>query len=168
MYSHLDVAQSVSSMLLRPGFDSHNIGHVAQIVDHVLARARRRGFGSEREQLQATVIKCIDHRSMNKLLTRHRHDGVALCEHLANPQRIAGVKVIALDRDGNDTSVLSALSQRIYDIRNRIVHAKQNSTDASMEPLFPFSEESKALQPDIEVLRYIAAAVLIESATSIE
>jgi hypothetical protein len=78
------------------------------------------------------------------------------------------VKVVQLDLDDDDTSVLPALSQRIYDIRNRIVHAKQTSTDVSDEPLFPFSEESKALQPDIEVLRYIAAKVLSESATSIE
>ena len=38
---------------------------------------------------------------------------------------------------------------------------------ADEEPLFPFSEESKALGPDIETLRNVAAAVLIESATSL-
>lgn len=59
------------------------------------------------------------------------------------------------------------MANRIYDIRNRIVHAKQNFMDGTREPIFPFSEESKALQPDIEVMRYVAASVLIESATSI-
>ena len=97
----------------------------------------------------------------------HRYGGAALCKHLANPQWLAGVKVVRLGRSGDDTSVLQDLSERIYNIRNRIVHAKQISADVGEEPLFPFAEESKTLQPDIEVLRYVAAAVLIESATSI-
>lgn len=85
---------------------------------------------------------------------------------MANRQRLGGVQPVEVSLD-DDTSILPALGDRIYDIRNRIVHAKERFTDADKKPLFPFSEESKSLQPDIEVLRYVAAAFLIESATNI-
>jgi hypothetical protein len=163
-YSHLDVAQSVRSILAQPGFNSHDVGQVAQIVDHVLARARRRGFGSEREQLRATITKCVEYDSFCAFLTDHRYRGVALREHLANSQVLAGVEGVEVGQ--SQGKVLQDLANRIYDIRNRIVHAKQSSTDGGQDPLFPFSEESKALQPDIEVMRYVSASVLIESATS--
>jgi hypothetical protein len=131
-----------------------------------VARTGRREYVKERDQIKAVITSCVDHRSLHKLLTGHCHGGVALCDHLANSRRLRGVNVIEVNRE-DDTSILSALADRIYDIRNRIVHAKESFMGADGEPFFPFSEESKALGPDIEILRNVAAAVLIESATSI-
>lgn len=167
-YSSLDVVESVSSMLLQSGFKSHDIGLVRKIVDHVLARAGRRyGFGAERDQLLATVTKCVDPGGLRELLDEHDHDRIALGKYLTDRRRLKGVAIVKLSPGRDNAPLLRSLSNRIYDIRNRIVHAKQNSTDDGQEPLFPFSKESMALQPDIEVLRYVAASVLIESAISI-
>lgn len=166
-YSSIDVVESVSSVLIQSGFHSHDVGLARKIVDHVQAEAGRRGFGSERAQLLATVTKCVDPESLRSLLTEHDHDGGALGNHLADRRRIAGVALIRIGPGVKDAALLESLSNRIYDLRNRIVHAKQNSTDGGKEPLFPFSRESRALQPDIEVLRYVAASVLIKSAINI-
>lgn len=161
--ARLNAARSLRSLMLRDEFDSSDIRDVTRIVDHVVAKTRRRGYGSEREQLQTVITECVDQRSLRMLLTDHRYDGVALWDHLANPERLRWVKVLDVTRR-NNRDFRPTLANRIYDIRNRIVHAKESFDE---EPIFPFSEESKALGPEIEVLRYIAAAVLIKSATSI-
>jgi len=164
-YSHLDMTESVSSMLRRTGFDATDVDQVARVVDHVLTGARRRGFGSESEQLRATVTRCVDPGRLRAFLLSHEHDGTPLGRHLADPGRLTAVGLVDIDRTEDD-KLLADLAKRIYGIRNRIVHAKEGSVDNGPEPLFPFSPESAALLADIEVLRYVAAWVLIESAVS--
>jgi hypothetical protein len=166
-YSHLDMAESVSLKLRGDDFDAADVHQVAQVVEHVLRGARRRGFGSEREQLLATITRCVDPGRLRGLLTSHEHDGVPLGLHLADPHRLTGVSLVDIDQTGDD-KLLAAVATRIYDIRNRVVHAKRGAADNGPEPLFPFSAESAALPADIEVLRYVAASVLIESAVSMD
>ncbi len=53
------------------------------------------------------------------------------------------------------------LSTRIYDIRCRIVHAKERvGTQASAPAILPFSGEARDLAADIHVVRFIAERVM--------
>jgi GT2 family glycosyltransferase len=117
--------------------------------------------------LRAKVLTCVDPGALRGLLASHQHDGVPLGRHLADPRCLSGVSLVDAGR-AEDDELLTALANRIYGIRNRIVHAKQSSAENEPEPLFPFSAEAAALLADIEVLRYVAASVLIESAVTIK
>lgn len=57
------------------------------------------------------------------------------------------------------------VSDRIYEIRCRIVHTKSNSGDADIEPLLPFSREAEALTFEIDLVQFIAREVIIAAGT---
>jgi hypothetical protein len=59
-----------------------------------------------------------------------------------------------------DDALLKALAQRIYALRNRIVHAKEESECGEEEPVFAFMPQADYLDADIELLSYIARNVL--------
>jgi hypothetical protein len=53
------------------------------------------------------------------------------------------------------------VSDRIYDIRCKIVHTKSDSRSEDGDLLLPFSKEADQLVYDIELVEYLAQRVLI-------
>src|SRR5690606_9786210 len=67
----------------------------------------------------------------------------------------------------NETADLIAeVSERIYEIRCRIVHSKASEGD--FEVLLPYSNEVKKMDYDIELIEFIARKVLITSSRPIK
>jgi hypothetical protein len=54
---------------------------------------------------------------------------------------------------------------RIYDIRCRIVHTKNDTRDGEVGLLLPFTPEAEQLSFDIELIQYVAQQVLIAGGT---
>ncbi|GAA1265237.1 hypothetical protein GCM10009579_24590 [Streptomyces javensis] len=64
----------------------------------------------------------------------------------------------------NRTKLLShQVADRVYKIRNRIVHAKDDPKFESVPALLPQSEEAEALWPDIELVRFLAFEVILSA-----
>jgi hypothetical protein len=57
------------------------------------------------------------------------------------------------------------VSERIYDIRCKIVHTKNDGRGGEIELLLPFSKEAEQLSYDIELIQYLAQQVLIAAGT---
>jgi len=63
--------------------------------------------------------------------------------------------------DKND-KLTNQVANRIYDLRNRVVHAKEDGGPAvGVEVLLPFSAESERLTADVALIRFIAQKVII-------
>jgi hypothetical protein len=54
------------------------------------------------------------------------------------------------------------VAQRVYEIRNRIVHTKSEHDD--LDPLLPLDPEVDLLRHDIDLVRFLARKVLGASA----
>jgi hypothetical protein len=73
---------------------------------------------------------------------------------------MAGVRIIQ-PRDKN-SSIVAQAADRIYDLRCRIVHAKEDGS--YVEPLRLFEVNSdKVLVHDLELVRFVAERVLVAS-----
>jgi len=55
-------------------------------------------------------------------------------------------------------------SQRVYEIRCKIVHTKGSESGSAAEVILPFSNEAKKLSHDIDLVKFLARKVLIATA----
>ncbi|WP_159037225.1 hypothetical protein [Streptomyces specialis] len=85
-------------------------------------------------------------------------------QHFSSSGPISGVESINLK---NKTKTLQAqVADRVYRIRNRIVHAKDDPKYANVRVLLPKSREAYALEPDIQLVRLLATEVILDSQAS--
>lgn len=76
---------------------------------------------------------------------------------------IRDVRTLPTDSNGNPVpgwNYRYDLSERIYDIRCRIVHAKESHGVNNSDPLLPYGQEARDLDADIAVVRFLAERVL--------
>ena len=71
---------------------------------------------------------------------------------------IQGVETINLNGSAN---LSDQAADRIYQIRNRIVHAKDDPRYQAARVLLPQSQEAQALGPDIELVRLLATEAIL-------
>ncbi|TYK43821.1 hypothetical protein [Actinomadura decatromicini] len=81
--------------------------------------------------------------------------------HFGKNGPISGVE--AINAKNPHKTIAAQVSDRIYRIRNRIVHAKDDPKYADVRVLLPKSREAFALGPDIELIRLLAIEVIIDS-----
>jgi len=82
-------------------------------------------------------------------------------KHFTNDGPISAAGSINLK---NTTKSLPVqVAERVYKIRNRIVHAKDDPKYADVRVLLPKGEEAYSLRPDIALLRLLAEEVVIDA-----
>jgi len=154
-YYQREIMDRMKQELLDPRFSPQNDSHLSRLL--MLATSQGKGFGSEREQLRATVGACVSVSSLEEYLKEPaRH------EFFFGKQLIKDVT--RLDLKSTTPDLRDQVSDRIYDIRCRIVHAKSDRGDRYPELLLPFSEEAEALTFDIALIQYLAQRILIHRA----
>lgn len=145
------------SQLLNPAFDAADDGAVNRLIS--LAAPAARGFMAEREQLRATIRACMTDSDILDFMKSTKE----LMDHFCAPKQvIKDVGVIQVR--GSQVDLRDQVSDRIYSIRCRIVHAKQDGGGNSEEVLLPSSAEAANLQGDIELLRLVAQRALVARA----
>jgi hypothetical protein len=96
--------------------------------------------------------------------------GSHVLKTLNDQQVIRDVRTLAADPSGNPTpgrNYRQDLSERVYDIRCRIVHAKESGGGKTTDPLLPYGQEARDLGADIAVVRFLAERVLRHWAESL-
>lgn len=155
-FSSVSLIGSVRTELLDPRFNALDDAALARIIS--LARPTSRSNVSERDQLRATLVACFDVAWMTAAITGDEATRDHFC---ANKQALSGVKKIQI---GGEVDIRHQVADRIYDIRCRIVHAKQDGGDSGVDLLLPSGDEAAALGPDIDLTRAIAQRVIIARA----
>ena len=133
-------------------------------VDGVLSAigtSKRRLFPEEKQQLMSTIARCVNPAELNGFLAgdeeRAQFYGsdasLTLCK-----------QTIPVGSTRGDHR--NKVAQRIYEIRNRIVHTKSEHNELE-SPLFPFDPEVAVLEHDLALVRFLAQKTLIASARPI-
>ncbi|TQJ54672.1 hypothetical protein [Streptomyces sp. SLBN-115] len=156
-FSHRDTLTKLRNELLDPRFRPDDDSNLVRIIN--LTSGTGKGFGSEREQLRSTISGCVTEDHVRDFVSGNS----ALSEHFSGKQKIKDVANLTIADRQND--LLTSVANRVYEIRCRIVHAKEDGGKSSVDLLLPFSREAEALGPDIELVKFLAQKVLITGAS---
>lgn len=154
-YYQRETMDRIKQEFLDPRFNPQNDTDLNRIIG--IATSQGKAFGTEREQLKATVRACI----ASTTLTEYIRDD-SRRDFFTGNQAISGVPKLDLSERASD--IRDQVSDRIYDIRCRIVHAKPEAQDRRPDLILPFSTEADALIFDIDLVQYLAQRVLISRA----
>jgi len=157
-YSNHEAIARVRNILKDPRFTPDKDPQIARILASL--RPSSRGFGDERSQLEAVIRRCVSADELRDFYTSYE----ARVEFYdAGFKSIASQK-IPLKNEASD--LLTETAHRLYEIRCRIVHTKDQA-DRDLQPLLPYSKETLDLYADISLIEFIANAVLVASSTAL-
>jgi hypothetical protein len=159
MHSRSEALKRLRNELRDPRFNLEDDSHLGRILG--LATVSGSGFGAEREQLKATFRACIDAERLRELIT----DDPKIEDHFTGKQQIRGVPRI--DLKDRQADLRDQVSSRVYDLRCRIVHTKDEPSPRDTGLLLPFSHEADLLSYDIELIRFACQKVLIAGGSAI-
>lgn len=158
IYSQSEAQRKLKTILKDPTFRGDRDTDIAKLLATIQI-SRSGTFGDERSQLRATLLECVDLAALRDFL-----DGDAeRKDFFLTKAKTLPYHKIPLANPSAD--LRNDVANRVYDIRCKIVHAKTDSKDGSVELLLPFSKESEQLSFDIELVQYLAQRVLISGST---
>ncbi|MEW2160465.1 hypothetical protein AB0950_35125 [Streptomyces sp. NPDC007189] len=157
-YSRRDILDKLRHELRDPRFEVEDDAHLSRVL--MLAAQAGKGYGGERDQLKATVKGCVTEEHVKEFL---EFDADFL-GHLEG-KALRGVARIDVKDRRND--LLNQVANRVYDIRCRIVHTKEDGGESAAEILLPFSKEAESLGPDVELVKFLAQKCLIAGASKL-
>lgn len=156
VYSRQELMQRVRQELLDPRFDPNSDSDLARMLG--ILGGSSKSFLAESEQLRATLRRCVD----NEALSAFIKESKVMEDFLTGKQEIAGVK--PLNFGNKEQKVIDQVADRIYQIRCRIVHSKEDGGPDGAQLLLPFGDEARKLTHYIALARFLAQKVLIAGA----
>lgn len=110
---------------------------------------------SESAQLRTLIDECVRPEALTDFFATGDH-----LSHFGNKGPIVGVETV--NPSNPKVSLASQVADRVYGIRNRIVHAKDDPRYGEVPPLLPEGPEADALWPDIVLARLLATEVILD------
>lgn len=160
-YSAKEAQQRIKNLLKDPTFDRDSDKNISKILDIVKVTAKGKAIGDERSQIKSTIQYCVDQSDLIQFLNESsdRRDFFDVQKKSKGlvPQKIS------FDRGDHDIRI--DVASRIYDLRCRIVHTKEENDS---ELLLPFSPDLAYLKQDIDLIEFVAKKVLIAGCKSLE
>lgn len=153
VYSRIEVMQRIRQELLDPRFDPSNDSDLARILNTLGGGTR--ALLAETEQLRATIRRCVDDATLSDFIKQDS----GMEQFLTGKQELTGVK--SINFNNRDQRITDQVADRLYQIRCRIVHSKEDGGPTGTQILLPFGEEARKLSMDIAVARFVAQKVLI-------
>ena len=153
-YSQAEAHHRIKNLLKNPTFDPNNDTDIVHILNTIKLSAKGRSFGDERSQLSATIHNCVDNDSLWEFFNsnQERKDFFDIRKK-SNSLAKQKVSFASLEAD-----LRSDISIRIYELRCRIVHTKDED---ELELILPFSPEVGHIKYDLELIEMIARKVII-------
>jgi hypothetical protein len=159
VYSRREALTRLRYELRDPRFNINEDAHLSRILS--LATMSGSGFGNERDQLKATVRACLDSDRLRDFLTADPNRE----EHFTGRQGIRGVRRI--DFANRQADLRDQVANRIYDLRCRIVHTKDEPEVNVAGLLLPYSREAESVAYDVELIRFVSQKVLIAGGSAL-
>ncbi|MDP9950351.1 MULTISPECIES: hypothetical protein [Streptomyces] len=159
-YSQRDLLDKLRNELRDPNFRADDERHLSRILR--ITRQPGRGYGDERSQLKSTVRYCVSEDAISDFFSTNPE---VLGHFSAKRQAIAGLEPVDPKRKKGDLA--DPLCERIYDIRCRVVHSKEDGGGQVDSLLMPFSPEAESLRAENVLMRFLAQKVLIAGAVDL-
>lgn len=158
-FSNLELTKKLRAIIKNPAFRVGNDSDISKVISAI--RAKGAHLGAEREQLKATLKECLDEDDILKFLNLNTER----INFFNSKAKGITSKTINFQNRGIDLSV--QVAERIYDIRCKIVHTKGDDSDGEIELLLPFSKEAEKLDQDIELVRFVAQKIIIQTSSTL-
>lgn len=158
-YSESEAKRRIGIILKDPAFRSDRDSDIARIL--IAIKTNRSGFGNEKSQLKSVVNACVDPDELRLFIKSN----VDLTDHFGGKTKKFGFHKIPLENQLID--IRSDIAERIYDIRCKIVHTKDDDYPDGKGMILPFSDEAESLELDNLLLEFVAQRVLITSSVPI-
>ncbi|MGW8542222.1 hypothetical protein ACWGM4_17160 [Streptomyces albidoflavus] len=121
----------------------------------VLSLGERSFHGTESSQLRTLIEECVRAKKIEDFVT-----GGEESEHFGKRGPIKGVGTVSINNKQQTLGM--QVADRVYAIRNRIVHAKDDPKYDDAPPILPQSVEADALWPDVYLVRFLASEVILD------
>lgn len=154
-YSVEAARKKIRDIIKDPTFRIDRDTDVSKIVTTLINS--KSTFGNEADQLKAVIIECVSDLEIRQFIASNNFEEFFLSHD--------GKKFHPLPLKGSTSDLRVDLSARIYDIRCRIVHTKAEGGRDSRPLLLPRSLEARNLGADIDLIRFVAQKVLINSSS---
>lgn len=159
-YSQTEARKRVGSILKNPTFRAHREDDLDRLIS-AIQMSRSGGLGSERAQLRAVVNECLNAEEVRSYLTANKERE----DHFSGRGGKSRYHKIPLANRSAD--LRNDLADRIYDIRCKIVHTKNEHAEDEYPMILPFSDDADFLVNDIDLVEFVARSVLIFSSGEI-
>lgn len=153
-FSYTEAQQKIKNLIKNPLFDINKDTDVAQIINIIKISAKGRSIGDEKTQLKATIHNVIDNESLISFLS----ENVERKNFFDITQKFKSLAKQKISFANHENDIRADVSNRIYEIRCRIVHTKDED---DMDLILPFSTDLVHLKYDIELIEFLAKKVLI-------
>jgi hypothetical protein len=161
IYSSYEAKQKIQGLIKDPRFNPNRDADISKIISTIKVSSGGKSFGNEREQLKATLSACTDNQELLNFL---KADEERFNFYADNKGKGIATQKISVKNETSD--FITEVSERVYEIRCRIVHSKASEGD--FDVLLPYSNEAKKLNFDIELIEFISRKVLITSSRPIK
>ncbi|MFJ9980214.1 hypothetical protein [Streptomyces cyaneofuscatus] len=135
--------------------------HQDKFLMRILAVGENAASSSESTQLRVLLEEFVRGGSLQDFFTE-RDWG----KHFTKNGPIRGI-TDPINPENRQVSLSQQVADRVYKIRNRIVHAKDDPKFDSVPALLPQSDEAESLWPDIELVRLLAFEVILSTQTRV-
>ncbi|WP_146079480.1 hypothetical protein [Rathayibacter sp. AY2B9] len=153
-FNRESVIGALSRLIRDPTFDSEDQADILRLIE-TTADAHR-GRSQELSQLIGAVKAMISPEELEQFILTFEE-----VEHFTERrQKIAGLKAL----DPKSSRLQEEVSERVYALRNRIVHTKESLEGAKDEVILPSSREVLAMNPEIELVKWLAQRAIIHGA----
>lgn len=154
IYSRIEAQNKIKNLIKDPRFNVDNDADIYKILLATKTSNNSKSIGDERSQLLATLKGCVDNEELRNFILENVH----LKDYfLSNNSKKLSSNKISITSPTSE--IINEISERLYDIRCKIVHSKINEEE--LESLVPISPEIKFISNDIEILAHIAVKVII-------
>lgn len=161
VYSYRDAQLRIKNLLKKPNFDVSKDKDLSKILNIVKFNNNSNSFGSELEQLKATLKYCIDIEDFKEFIEQE-----SFVKETFTNKNVKKLAKNEIHIQYDDTDVLfSEIAKRIYEIRCRIVHTK--GIQDNVETLHPLSNEVRFINCDLKLIEFVARQILIANSQSL-
>ncbi|MGE6353960.1 hypothetical protein ACQKCJ_08780 [Flavobacterium sp. NPDC079362] len=160
IYSSYEAKQKIQSIIKDPRFNPNKDNDITKIISTIKSSSNGKSFGNEREQLKATISACTNNIELRSFFEADENRKIFFTENKGKPLISQKISL-----KNETTDLVAEVSERIYQLRCRIVHSKGSEADTDV--LLPYSVEVKNLNFDIELVEFISRKVLITSSRPI-
>ena len=157
VYFKIEINRKIKSIIKDHSFKIDRDSDVSRITSIITSKSYN--FGSEKEQLKATLKECVDEAQLEAFIFQDKNRK----DFFSSKQK--GITSYTINLKDKNNSIVNQVAERIYDIRCKVVHVKSDHNETEFELLLPYTEEAERLYYDIELVQFIAQRVLIYSST---
>jgi hypothetical protein len=150
-----ELLDRVQKELKDPRFQPGRDSDVSRLLALMNAGAGKRG--SEVDQLTATIRACLT----SEAILEYVNSDPRIRQAVTGKRLLEGVSQLNLEDKSHD--LRDQVAKRVYAIRCRIVHTKDDDVSYGSRMLLPFSPEAERLGVDVSLVQFLAQKVLIAS-----